>query len=47
MDILAIIALVNVILWGAAFAVLWRLQRSEAELDAQITALEERFERRP
>ncbi len=45
MNALALIALLNVILWGAAFGVLWWVARSEAALETQIRALEERFKR--
>lgn len=47
MDILTLLALVNVILWGGAFAVLWWLNRAESALDAEIAALERRVQDKP
>src|SRR5690606_15075677 len=40
MDVLTLLALVNVILWGGAFVVLWWVNRAESALDAEIAALE-------
>lgn len=44
MDTLTIIAVVNMVLWGGLFAVLWWIGRAQNELEAEVSALEERFE---
>ncbi|MBN1286955.1 MAG: hypothetical protein JXB47_16265 [Anaerolineae bacterium] len=43
MNTLAIIAVVNMALWGGAFAVLWWTGRAQAKLEAEIDALEDRL----
>ena len=44
MDVLVILGVVNVVLWGVAFGALWWASRTSTAVDAQLAALERQVE---